>query len=219
MDFRNRIEYPSRQQGVLKVKTKRRIATFLTIFTVTALINLSSVSAQQKVAIVDIPLIFKSHVNFEQQLNALKTEAERFKAESMQAQQSLMQSAKMLEENFTPGTADFKREETALAQQAAKMEVDQKDTMRGLMQREAQLHYQTYRAIKEVIQQYCERNEIKLVLKFDRGEIDPSNPRSVMQKVNGAVIYYLPQNDITDLVIARVNQIATGQNPSGTFQK
>lgn len=201
------------------MNNKRRIATFLTVVTVTALINLSSTSAQQKVAIVDIPLIFKSHVNFEQQLNGLKIEAEKFKEASMAAQKTLMEKARLLEQSFQPGTADFKREETALAQQAAKMEVDQKDTMRELMRREAQLHYQTYLTVTGVIEQYCELNQIKLVLKFDRGEIDSANPRSVMQKVNGNVIYYLPQNDITDIVIARVNQIAIGQNSGGTFQK
>ncbi|MDA7924575.1 OmpH family outer membrane protein [Mariniblastus sp.] len=202
------------------MKTKRRIATILTVLTVTALINLSSVSAQQKVAIVDIPLIFKSHVTFGQRLDGLKTEAENFKTESMNAQQRLMTTAKQLEQSdIQPGTAEFKREETALAQQAAKMEVDQKDTMRGLMQREAQLHYQTYRSVNEVIQQYCERNNIALVLKFNRAEIDPANPRTVMQKVNGNVIYHVPQNDITDQIIARVNQIAAAQNPGGTLQK
>ena len=204
---------------MLKVKTKRRIATFLTVLTVTALMNLSSVSAQQKVAIVDIPLIFKSHVSFGDQLGALRTEAEKFKMDSMTAQQGLMEKARLLEQSLTPGTAEFKLEETALAQQAAKMEVDQKDTMRGLMQREAQLHYQTYQAIKNVIQQYCDRNDIQLVLKFDRGQIDPAKPGSVMQKVNQAVIYHVPQNDITDLVIARVNQIASAQSPGSTFQK
>ncbi|MGI9495075.1 MAG: OmpH family outer membrane protein [Mariniblastus sp.] len=201
------------------MNNKRRIATFLTVLTVTALINLSSTSAQQKVAIVDIPLIFKSHVNFEQQLNGLKIEAEKFKEASMAAQKTLMDKARLLEQSFQPGTPDFKREETALAQQAAKMEVDQKDTMRELMRREAQLHYQTYLTVTGVIEQYCELNQIRLVLKFDRGEIDSTNPRSVMQKVNGNVIYYLPQNDITDIVIARVNQIAVGQNSGGTFQK
>ncbi|MDA7904121.1 OmpH family outer membrane protein [bacterium] len=202
------------------MKTKRRIATILTVLTVTALINLSSVSAQQKVAIVDIPLIFKSHVTFGQRLDGLKTEAENFKTESMNAQQRLMTTAKQLEQSdIQPGTAEFKREETALAQQAAKMEVDQKDTMRGLMQREAQLHYQTYRSVNKVIQQYCERNNIALVLKFNRAEIDPANPRTVMQKVNGNVIYHVPQNDITDQIIARVNQIAAAQNPGGTLQK
>ncbi|MCP4479737.1 MAG: OmpH family outer membrane protein [Planctomycetaceae bacterium] len=202
------------------MKTKRRIATFLTVLAVTALMNLSSVSAQQKVAIVDIPLIFKSHVSFGDQLGALRTEAEKFKMDSMKAQQDLMEKARLLEQSsLTPGTAEFKREETALAQQAAKMEVDQKDTMRGLMRREAQLHYQTYQAIQEVIQQYCERNRIQLVLKFDRGQIDPAKPESVMQKVNQPVIFYVQQNDITDLVIARVNQIATAQNPGSTFQK
>ena len=113
MDFRNRIEYPSRQQGVLKVKIKRRIATFLTVIAVTVLMNLSTVSAQQKVAIVDIGLIFKSHVNFEQQLNGLKTEAEAFKTRSMQAQQSLMEKAQLLQtSDIKPGTIEFKNEET-----------------------------------------------------------------------------------------------------------
>jgi Skp family chaperone for outer membrane proteins len=220
MDFRNRIEYPSRQQGVLKVKIKRRIATFLTVIAVTVLMNLSTVSAQQKVAIVDIGLIFKSHVTFEQQLNGLKTEAEAFKTRSMQAQQSLMEKAQLLQQSeIKPGTIEFKNEETSIAQESAAMEVDQKDTMRALMQREAQLHFRTYQAVNEVVQQYCDRNGIQLVLKYDSSKIDPGNPRSVMQKVNGNVIYHVPQNDITDQIIARVNQIATAQSPSRTLQK
>ncbi len=162
--------------------------------------------AQTKVAIVDVGLIFKSHTSFEQRLEALKTEAEQFKSVSLQQQQQLMQKAEALKQ-YQPGSQEFKNLETKLAQESAAMEVDQRDKMRSLMQQEAQLHFQTYADVNKLIATYCESTGVQLVLRFNSQEMDPRNPNSVMQRVNGSVVYHDPYNDITPQIVARISQL------------
>lgn len=167
--------------------------------------------AQTKVAIVDVGMIFKGHTSFEQKLAALKTEAEQFKSISLQQQQQLMQKAEALKQ-YQPGSVEFKSLETKLAQESAAMEVEQRDTMRSLMQQEAQLHFQTYSEVNKLIATYCESTGVQLVLRFNSQEMDPRNPNSVMQRVNGSVVYHNQQNDITPQIVARISQL-NGANP------
>ena len=169
--------------------------------------------AQTKVAIVDVGLIFKSHPQFTQQLADLKQEAEQFKASSLQQQQQLMQKAEVLKQ-FVPGSDDFKSAETGLAQESAAMEVEQRNVMRTLMSREAHLHFQTYNEVNAMITAYCEGTGTQLVLRYNSLQMDPSDPSTVMQRVNGSVVYHNQQNDITPQIVARLGQAGgTAQSP------
>lgn len=207
----------SRQQGVLKVKTKRLIAALSVCLAATSFFGTTSATAQTKVAIVDIGVIFKSHASFEQQLAALKTEAEQFKTESLRLQQQLMQKAEVLKQ-YDPGSQDFKNLETKLAQESASMEVAQRDKMRSLMQQEAQLHFKTYSEVNSIIGEFCESSGIQLVLRYNSQEMDPKSPNSVMQRVNGSVVFHNQQNDITPQIVARISQI-NGTANAGAMQR
>ncbi len=192
-------------KGVLKVKNKQWIASFAFCL-ITTLAGIGSVSAQTRVAIVDIGAVFKSHPEFPQQLEMLKQEAEQFKADSVAAQQRLVQKSEILKQ-YAPGSPDFKKAESSLAQESAALEVEQRDQMRKLMQREAQLHFETYAEVNEMIGNYCEQREIQLVLRFNGQPMDPKVPGTIMQKVNGSIIYYQPEKDITQQIIAQLVQL------------
>ena len=196
----------SRQQGVLKVKNMRWIAAFFACLLVAFFANISTTMAQTKVAIVDVGLIFKSHPEFAQQLGVLKQEADTFQKAAVQAQQQLVQKAEVLKQ-YKPGSAEFKNAETGLAQKSAAMEVEQRDKMRALMVKEAQLHFDTYTEVNTIVGQLCEAQGIQLVLRYNSQEMDIKNPASVMQRVNGSVIYHNPSNDITQLIIGRISQL------------
>lgn len=185
--------------------TKRWIAVVLASQLITVLGILNTASAQTRVAIVDIGEIFKSHPQFTQQLESLKQEAEQFKATSLQLQQMLIQKAEVLKQ-YTPGSAEFKQAEAGLAQESAAMEVDQRDKMRQLMQQEARLHFDTYAAVNKLIEQYCDQRGIQLVLRFNSEQMDPKNPGSIMQRVNGSIIYHEQDKDITSQIIAQLVQ-------------
>ncbi|MFK7768706.1 MAG: OmpH family outer membrane protein [Mariniblastus sp.] len=196
------------------MKNKRWIAAFFVCLTITCFANLSTSVAQTKVAIVDIGLIFKSHPQFAQQLGALKQEADQFKATSLEQQKALMGRAEVLKQ-YEPSSVDFKTAETQLAQESAALEVDQRDKMRMLMQKEAQLHFNTYAQVNELISKYCEAGGIQLVLRYNSAQMDPKNPQSVMQRVNGSVVYHNQQNDITPELIARIAQMSGTANNAG----
>lgn len=200
------LQLNSRQQGVLKVKNMRWIAAFFACLLIAFFANISTSMAQTKVGIVDIGKIFKSHPEFSQQLGVLKQEADTFQKSAVAAQQQLVQKAEVLKQ-YKPGSVEFKKAETGLAQQSAAMEVEQRDKMRALMVKEAQLHFDTYAEVNQIVGQLCEAQGIQLVLRYNSQEMDLKNPASVMQRVNGSVIYHNPGNDITDLIIGRISQM------------
>lgn len=200
------------------MKKKRWIAAFFACLAITLFANISPTMAQTKVAIVDVGKIFKSHPKFSQELAALKQEAEQFKAASLQVQQQLVQKAEVLKQ-YQPGSDEFKNAETKLAQESAAMEVEQRDKMRTLMQREAQLHFNTYSEVNRLIATYCESEAIQLVLRYNSQEMDPKNPSSVMQRVNGSVVYHNQHNNITQQIIARINQLSSTASAAGTQKR
>lgn len=199
------------------MKDKRWIAAFFACLAVTTFVNISPTVAQTKVGIVDIGLVFKNHSSFVQKLAALKQEAEQFKALSLQEQQQLVRKAEVLKQ-YKPGSDDFKTAESNLAQESAAMEVDQRNKIRDLTQREAQLHFATYNEVKGMISEYCDSQGIQLILRYNSQTMDPKVPASVMQRVNGSVVYHNPTNDITPQLIARLNQLNGTANATGTEQ-
>jgi Skp family chaperone for outer membrane proteins len=96
------------------------------------------------------------------------------------------------------------------------LEVEQRDKMRTLMQQEAQLHFKTYSEVNELIGRYCDQQGIQLVLRFNGEPMNPKNPASIMQRVNGSIIYHDQQRDITPQVIAQLAQLkGTANSGSG----
>ena len=58
---------------------------------------------------------------------------------------------------------------------------------------------------------------IQLVLRYNSEQMDPKNPDSIMQRVNGSVVYHDESRDITLAIIQRIAQSgATAVRPTGT---
>ncbi len=189
----------------------RIFKTFTILGLVALVMNVNSANAQTKVAVVDIGLVFKSHPSFSQQLESLKAEADRFKEETRQMQAKLMEKAGVLK-NYQPDSPEFRQAETELAKESAALEVQQRGKLRMLMEREAQLHYDTYSQIKQAIASHCEQRAIQLVIRHDSAAMDPSQPGTIMQKVNSKVVFHRPNNEITQQIVSLIAQTnAAGQ--------
>ena len=186
---------------------KRWIAVSFASLAITALFSINAANAQTKVAIVDVGAIFKQHTLFAGQLEALKAQADGFKAEALKAQQSLAQSAQALQ-LLKPDSDDYRAKQTELAQKAAALQVEQNGLMQKLMEKEAMLHFETYQQVNALISQYCDDRGIQLVLRYNKQEMDLDNPGSVMQRVNSSVIYHDPGNDITQAIVGQLGTVA-----------
>ena len=186
---------------------KRWIAVSFASLAITALFSINAANAQTKVAIVDVGAIFKQHTSFAGQLEALKKQADGFKAEALKAQQALAQGAQVLQD-LKPDSSDFRAKQTELAQKAAALQVEQNGLMQKLMHKEAMLHFETYQQVNALISQYCDDRGIQLVLRYSDQEMDLAQPGSVMQRVNSSVIYHDPHNDITQAIVGQLNSVA-----------
>ena len=186
---------------------KRWIAVSFASLAITALFSINAASAQTKVAIVDVGAIFKQHTSFAAALEALKNQADGFKAEALKAQQSLAQRAKVLQ-TLLPDSDDFRAKQTELAQKAAALQVEQNGVMQKLMEKEAMLHHETYQQVNELISKYCDARGIQLVLRYSNQEMDLAKPGSVMQRVNSSVVYHNPNYDITQAIVGQLSVAA-----------
>ena len=186
--------------------TKRLIVGFFACPALVLFLGLSSADAQTRVSVIDIGEVFKNHPTFPDQLKALKTEAEQFKQASLQLRQQMMKKAEVLQQ-YKPGSAEFKQAESELAKESAALEVEQRDKMRTLMKREAELHFEAYQQTEQAISSYCDPREIQLVLRHNSLEMKESDPQSIMRKVNDAIVFYQPSRDITSAVIAELPKV------------
>ena len=186
---------------------KRWIAVSFASLAITALFSINAANAQTKVAIVDVGAIFKQHTSFAAALEALKSQADGFKAEALKAQQSLAQGAQGLK-FLKPDSDDFRAKQTELAQKAAALQVEQNGLMQKLMEKEAMLHYETYQQVNELISNYCDARGIQLVLRYSNQEMDLAQPGSVMQRVNSSVVYHNANYDITQAIVGQLNVAA-----------
>lgn len=201
--------------------SKRTIATSVVLAGIACLVSLGltqPVLAQTSVALVDVGKVFKSHPVFGQQLQDLKAEAERFKAQTQQLQKELQIEAQGLQ-GLEPSSAEFKAEESRLAQKSAAKEVEQRGVMRELMKREARLHFDTYNEVKNVIANYCEKAGIRMVLRYNSVAMNESDPAVIMQKVNGSVVFHTNQKDITNDIVTQIVQLKAASRDTGTNRR
>ncbi len=194
-------------KGVLKVTIQRIFTSFMILGLTVLVLNVNSLNAQTKVALVDVGMVFKNHPSFSQELESLKSEADKFKEETRQMQAALMEKAGVLK-NYQPDSDEFRQAETELAKESAALEVQQRSKLRTLMEREAKLHYDTYMQIKSAVSTYCEQRGIQLVMRHDATPMKADQPGAIMQKVNGKVVFHQPNNEITQQIVAIVAQSA-----------
>jgi Skp family chaperone for outer membrane proteins len=192
-------------KGVLKVTIQRIFTTFMVLGLTVLALNVNSSNAQTKVALVDVGMVFKNHPSFSQELESLKSEADKFKEETRQMQAALMEKAGVLK-NYQPDSDEFRQAETELAKESAALEVQQRSKLRTLMEREAKLHYDTYMQIKSAVSTYCEQRGIQLVMRHDATPMKADQPSAIMQKVNGKIVFHQPNNEITQQIVAIVAQ-------------
>lgn len=188
----------------------------LTAFVAAALLSFGvagSLQAQTSVALLDMAVVFENHPAFKSRLAQLKQDADGLQAAVLQQRQALVKEQENLRLLYQPGSPEFKEKEKELALKVTQLEIDSNDKMRDLMVQEARLHYEIYSEVNRLVDEYCNQFDIRLVLRFNSATVQPDKPESVMQQVNGAIVYYNPNRDITAAIVQRVAQVRGASNP------
>jgi len=185
------------------------------VFVVASLASglVGTLQAQTSVALLDMAVVFDNHPAFKSRLVQLKQDADGLQTGVLQQRQALVKEQENLRLLYQPGSQEFKDKEKELALKVTQLEIDSNDKMRDLMVQEAKLHFEIYSEVNRLVEEYCNQFDIRLVLRFNSAAVQPDKPESVMQQVNGAIVFYNPNRDITAAIVQRVAQVRGAANP------
>jgi len=155
--------------------------------------------AGTNVAVIDISMVFEKYPKFQTQMKDLKTQVEEFEAWLRSEQQKLTKMREDLQ-GYTPGSQQFKDKEEEMAKFQSELQVKMALQRKDFLEKEARIYYDAYNEVYQAVATLADRNEIKLVLRFNSDEMKPEDRGSVLQGVNRAVVFQRNLN-ITNLVI------------------
>jgi Skp family chaperone for outer membrane proteins len=155
------------------------------------------------VAVLDVAKVFEGHAVFNQRMEAIKLEAEQFKAKMEAEQNAIRQEAERLAD-FTPDSEQYRNLESQLEQRTATLRTTARQTNTDMLNREAKIYYDTYSQMQTVVAAAAVEYGIGLVVRFDSGPIDASNRGEVVKGVNRNVVFQ-KNLDLTSMVIERMS--------------
>jgi Skp family chaperone for outer membrane proteins len=208
------------RQGGRVLKSTIIKSLFVALATVTTILASQSLHAQEGktglVAILDVAKVFKENTVFDGKMAAIKTEADRLKAQITQEQETIKNRAQGLTK-YEIGSAERNNLEAELEQQQTGLRTKARQLETALLNREALVYYETYEQMQTIVGSLANQYGISLVLRFDSEKIDPNNRADVIKGVNRAVVYHR-QLDLTKAVTDAMNA-RTAQATAGTQNK
>jgi Skp family chaperone for outer membrane proteins len=176
------------------------------------------------VVVIDIAFIFKNHVRFNARMNEIKTDIEAFEGQ-IKAEQAALQARSEGLKAFTPSSQEYRNLEGELAKAGADMQVKVGMKRKDFLEREARVYYEVYEEIRLSVMNFCQRNRIELVLRYNSDEMKPDDRASVLQGVNRAVVFQQGR-DITTSILQMLNPpgaavptATASQQPTGVIAR
>ena len=158
-----------------------------------------------RIALIDMARVFKNYKKFENLREELKGDLtkseEKFKAMAGQIRKE-QEDLKLVKE----GTEEFAQKEKLVLGHTTQAETYRKSQQRELIRREAQIYKTVYLEVADAVQKYASHFKYTLVLRFTSEEVgETDNPEEVMRGLNKQVVYFRPNDDITNHIVRYLN--------------
>ncbi len=171
-----------------------------------------------KIGLIDMAYIFKNYKKFDDRRESLKAditktdEQARAMAEQLKGIETELKSGK-----FKPDSAEYQQLEARGFQLKSQFEQFSTKAKRDFLTKESEIYKEIYLEVTKAVKTYSEFYHYTLIVRFSREQIDgDEDPRELIQGMNNLVIYHNPEFDITEKVLAFLNQqysktVAAGQ--------
>lgn len=170
---------------------------------------LETADAQQQgsspfIYVINVNDVFKSYEKFKRLSDDFKTDVEK-KENELKGLDQIMK-AKVEQIKSLTNKADRDRIEKEIAQH--KFDFDQKtrNYRVDLAQKEADIYNTCYKDMSELLSQYCQQNQIPMVLRLQENEPDSGNPQAVLNTLRQSVVYHHPNLELTDVITKGLNE-------------
>lgn len=163
------------------------------------------------VAVIDINRIFKEHKRFRARKEELSKDVKAYEDKVNRQTADIVKQREGLKQ-YKSGSPEYKRIEESMTHQLADMQVQKGRKRNEIIQREAEIFYETYMEITAEVARIADRHGISLVLRYNSEKMDLQNPASVKAGIVNTIVYQ-SRRDITDMVLLAVNPPLNARRP------
>lgn len=159
-------------------------------------------------AIIDMNYIFENYTRFKLLAEDLKKEIDQAEIDFKAGREALRKLAQQLE-TFTKGTDDYRQLEEEVARGSADLQLKTNIQKKDFADREARNFYDVHQEVVERVKDYCAKQGVLLVLKFNGEPMKDMSPQEVLRGLNNMVVYSHSSVDITPVILEELNQAAS----------
>ncbi|WP_437191391.1 OmpH family outer membrane protein [Planctomicrobium sp. SH527] len=161
-----------------------------------------------QVGLIDMAYVFKNYEKFHFLSNSLQQEIGQIDAEAKSRIESIRKIEQQLTGSSAPGSSsEVGNLEAELLKARTEMETFKLVSQREFIKKEAELYKAIYLEVDTAVQQYAAYYKYTLVLRFNRAVLsdDTADPQEITNGLNRQVIYFRPQDDLTDPILSYLN--------------
>jgi Skp family chaperone for outer membrane proteins len=183
-----------------------RVLKTLSLAVIGAGLIMGTASAQDnsaKIGVIDLAYVFEKHPTIQSQIQVIDNQIKDVEAQINSRREDLLKQAEglgALDEN----SPDYRALEERLSKQEADLKLDFVRKEKQFAEAKAGIIFNEYSRIEEKISKWAVYNNMSVVLRYRRMEMDPSKPATVSQGLQKSVVYYNKNYDLTDVILAEI---------------
>lgn len=170
-------------------------------------------------AVVDMDFILDNHPTFTAQAEALKAEYQKTMEDFEARKKAVQQEYEQLTSTLSADSPEYKQKQESLVQRDSKMRLEAVNKEKELTEKRAKLMLDTYNQIVERVAGAAQYYKYDMVVRYSRrqaSQMNPKNPQTVMIGADREVIYFNPNYDLTDTIIAMLKRDIPAAAPTST---
>ena len=175
------------------------VASFLVIG-VSATFSASDARGQE-IAVVDIQHIFKNHYWYKSQMKILAEQGQRTDLELRELRKKAENiNIRLKSREFQVGSKEYRDLQGEFGRAQTDFAVKNSESRKWFLEERSKIFYKVYSEISRSVATFAKRNNIVLVLKYDRNTADPKVPSSVTRMIQSSIIFQADV-DITERIL------------------
>jgi Skp family chaperone for outer membrane proteins len=168
--------------------------------------NAPKAELPHKVGLIDMTAVFKEYKRFDAEREGMRPDFVAVQEEEKQLAEKIEAAQKELVSGaFKQGSPEYIEREQAITKQAAEFQALRTNHQKEMFRRESGIYHSVYKDVQDAVNKFCTTYKYTLVMRFSRDELS-SDPQKLMQGLQRPVVFFNPEDDLTDSVIDYLNQ-------------
>lgn len=160
-------------------------------------------------AVVDLDHVLDSHPSFMATMESLKAEYQKTMEDFEARRKKLASDASQLNDAMAPDSPEYKKKQEMLVGEDSKLRLEVVNKEKEFGERQARLIMDTYNQVVAAVDVAAKHYKYDMVVRYSRkqaSKMDPKKPNTVQIGLDREVIFFNPQHDLTDTIVAMLKR-------------